>query len=461
MDSRYLLNRREMLKALGLLGTGAFLASCGPAGAPPEPAEAPAATSEPAATEQPAATEEPAAASGKKYDGVTLRMLTQAGTDYEAAFRAWSQTFTEQTGAQVEFEFAPWESLMPKVQADLASGSPQFDLFCNDIEFQYTIWPELEPINDFLSSSGYDMDGFFDPIYKYGEGIAGNTGVRYGLPVVSGVSVLFYRTDLIDTFPTTWADYEALLAEHTTDSMYGLSFAGVPAQLVKLFLARYWPLGDPLLTPDWKPLINGENGVQALTMLKEHKEKYVPPGVLAWDNPDAANAFLAGDVAVNEGWASFILPALDDPEKSKVVGNWAIAPYPEGGTGNFVQHNIVMLKNTQNKEAAFELMAFLSNPANAKTGALDFGMTPARKSVFNDPDVVAAKPFMPDYGEVLSRGKPFTPGVPQWLEMFIGVAEAASSALSDQATPQEALDDAAKKWEELIAQNPLDFEYQE
>ena len=169
MRHPHLYHRRDILKALGIMGAGSLLAACGPTGAPPAPAAAPAAAD--------------TAATGKKYDGVTLRMLTQAGTDYEPAFRAWSDQFTAETGAQVEFEFAPWETLMPKVQADLASGSPQFDLFCNDIEFQYTIWPELEPINDFLDASGYDMEGFFDPVYRYGEGIAGNTGVRYGLPV--------------------------------------------------------------------------------------------------------------------------------------------------------------------------------------------------------------------------------------------------------------------------------------
>ncbi len=447
MNRPYLYHRRDILKALGALGAGSLLAACGPTGAPPVAAPEPAAAD--------------SASPGKKYDGITLRMLTQAGTDYEPAFRAWSAQFTAETGAQVEFEFAPWETLMPKVQADLASGSPQFDLFCNDIEFQYTIWPELEPINDFLADSGYDMEGFFDPVYRYGEGIAGNTGIRYGLPVVSGVSVLFYRTDLIEAFPTTWADYDALLAAHTDGSMYGLSFAGVPAQLVKLFLARYWAQGEPLLTPDWQPLINGDNGVAALSLLKKHMTDYAPPGLLAWDNPDAANAFLAGDVAVNEGWAGFILPSLDDPEKSKVVGNWAIAPYPEGGTGNFVQHNIVMMKTSAHKEAAFDLMSALSNPQRAKEGVLDYGMTAARKSVFSDPDVVAAKPYMPDYSEVLSRGRPFTPGVPQWLEMFIGLAEGASAALSDQATPQEALDRVAEGWLELLAQNPLDFEYRE
>ncbi|MCB0108973.1 MAG: extracellular solute-binding protein, partial [Caldilineaceae bacterium] len=428
MGNQLYLNRRDMLKALGMLGAGSLAAACGPTGAPlPTPTSAPAAEGSSGAA---------AETTGKQYDGVTLRMLTQAGVAYEPAFTAWAAEFTEQTGAQVEFEFAAWETLMPKVQADLASGSPQFDLFCNDIEFQYTIWPQLEPINDFIDSTGYDMDGFFKPIYDYGAGIAGQEGVRYGLPVIAGVSVLFYRTDLIDTFPTTWADYETMLAAQTNGDQYGLSFAGVTAQLVKLFLARYWSQGDPLMTPDWQPLINSEKGVTALTMLKEHMANYAPPGILAWDNPEAANAFLSGQVAVMEGWGSFILPSLNDPAKSQVVDRWGIAPYPESGTGNVVQHNIVMLNTSQNKEAAFDLMAFLSDPAHAKAGVLEYNMDPARKTVYTDEEVVAERPYMPNYATVLEAGKPFTPGVPQWLEMFIAVGEGASKALSDQATPQ-------------------------
>jgi multiple sugar transport system substrate-binding protein len=449
-------SRRSMLKALGMLGVGTVAAACGPTGAPAPTAVAPAATEAAAPSSTEASTGD-----AMLYEGVTLHMLTQAGTAYEPAFVTWAEEFKEQTGATVEFEFAPWETLMPKVQADLASGSPQFDLFCNDIEFQYTIWPSLEPINDYLEAADFNMEGFFAPVYRYGEGIAGQTGVRYGLPITAGVSVLFYRTDLIETFPTTWDDYEALLAEQTNDETYGLAFAGVTAQLIKLFLARYWAQGDPLLTPDWQPLINSENGVKALTMLKEHMINYTPPGVLAWDNPDASNAFLAGDVAVLEGWGAFILPSLNDSTKSQVVDKWAIAPYPEGGSGNFTQHNVVMLNTSQNKQAAFDFMAYISSEDAAKRGVLEFGIDPARQTIYNDADVVADLPYMPAYAEVLEAGKPFAPGVPQWLEMFLAVGEAASKALADQATPQEALDEAAATWKEVLAQNPLDFEYQE
>ena len=185
-------------------------------------------------------------AQDRPYEGVTLRGLGLAGTAWNAAVEQFATEFEEETGAKVEWDFQPWEQTMPKLQADLAAGAAQYDFFCNDIEFQYTIYPSLMPINELIEESGYNMEGFFDPIYTYGEGVAGGQeGVRYGLPMRVGASWVFYRTDLISEFPTTWADYNALLAEQTNDDTFGLAFAGVPAQLVKLFLARYWSMGDP------------------------------------------------------------------------------------------------------------------------------------------------------------------------------------------------------------------------
>jgi multiple sugar transport system substrate-binding protein len=448
--TRYI-SRRDFLRQAAVVTAGLSAAACAP-GATQVPAPAPQTGAETAGA---------AVATGKKYEGVTLRMLTQAGAAYDPGFNDFATEFEDMTGAKVQIEWSPWESLMPKVQADLASGQPQFDIFANDVEFQYTIYPQLMPINDLIEQFNYNMDGFFPFVYNYGEGIAGQTGVRYGLPMIVGVSVVFYRTDLIPELPTTWEEYEAVLAANTGNGKHGLGFAGVTAQLVKLFLARYWSLGDPLLTPDWKPLINSDKGVQALEMLKEHMEKYAPPGILAWDNPDAAQAFLNGDIAVMEGWPGFILAKIDDPNQSNVVGKWRIGRYPEDGTGNVVQHNMVIFKTSQNPEAAFEFIAYCTGPATQKRSLLDYGMDVAREAVYTDSDVVAAKSFMPDYAEVLKAGKPFTPSVPQWLEMFLAIGEAASLASSGEATPKDALDEAAEKWEQLIAQAPLSFEYGE
>ena len=49
----------------------------------------------------------------------------------------------------------------------------------------------------------------------------------------------------------------------------------------------------------------------------------------------------------SRGWASFILPSLEDPELSQIAGNWFVADYPEGGTGNFTQHNMTIFNSTR------------------------------------------------------------------------------------------------------------------
>ena len=396
------------------------------------------------------------------YAGITLRGLGLAGTAWNPAVTAFATEFEAKTGAKVEWDFQAWEQTMPKLQADLSAGTATYDFFCNDIEFQYTIYPSLLPINDLIASSGYDMDGFFDPIAKYGEGVAGGQAdVRYGLPIRVGASWVFYRTDLIPTFPTTWDEYHALLGNLTTGGKYGLAFAGVPAQLVKLFLARFWSKGGALLDADWNPTINSEIGVAALQSLIDASKQYAPPGILAWDNTDASNAFLNGDVAVLEGWASFILPSLDDPNASKIAGNWSVAKYPENGTGNFTQHNFAIFNTTKNAQAAFDYIAYCTGADNALRVLNEFKEESPRKTAWLDPTVTAAQPYLATVVEAYDVGRPFTPGLPQWLELFIGLAEGLSAALSDQKSAQDALDDTAENWETTIKQAPPDWKYAE
>jgi ABC-type glycerol-3-phosphate transport system substrate-binding protein len=180
MPDRTQLNRRQILKLFGYGAGAAALNACGAAPATLASTAAPDAVAAPTAGAAAAPTAVAASGGAKKYDGVTLRMLTQAGTDYEPALKMLAQNFQNETGAKVEMEFAAWETLMPKVQADLASGSPQFDLFANDVEFQYTIYPNLLPINDLLKQANYPMDGYFPLITKYGEGFAGQTACATG-----------------------------------------------------------------------------------------------------------------------------------------------------------------------------------------------------------------------------------------------------------------------------------------
>ena len=428
------MSRRDLFKYVGVGAAGAALTACAPGTG--------------------------GTTGGKKYAGKKIRMLSQGGAGYEKALTQYGKEFEEQTGCKVEFDWAPWENLMPKLQADLASGSPQLDIFCNDREFQYTVWPELLPLDDLIKKYNYDMNGFLKPVYNFGQGIAGQK-VRFGLPVAPGVSVIFYRTDLIPQFPTTWADYEKLLVDMKEKTgKPPLGFAGVAAQLVKAFWARYWSMKQPNISKDWKVLIANDTGVKAATMLYDFYKKYTPQGMLAWDNPDGCNAFKAGDIVVLESWPGFCLEGFEASD-SKVKGKWSMSPYPEGGSGNYVEHNMVILKKSKNPDAAFEFIAYCTDLTRSKRSAIEFKVDPAREAVYDDSEVKSKSPWMPAYKNVLNAGLvPFF-GIPYWLEMFIALAEGLSTILAEKATPKAALSDVAAKWEKLIKDSPLNFEYNE
>ena len=91
----------------------------------------------------------------------------------------------------------------------------------------------------------------------------------------------------------------------------------------------------------------------------------------------------------------------------------------------------------------------------------EFAEESPRKEIWTSEETLETQPYLSTVVEAYDVGKPFTPGLPQWLELFIGLAEGLSAGMSEQRSIQEALDDTAEKWAELIEQAPPEFEYSE
>jgi maltose-binding protein MalE len=401
--------------------------------------------------------------SGKKYEGIELRIMVHAGSTGETPIAEFAEEFSEKTGAKVSIETVAFENVLTKLMASIEAGEKGYDIYYSNPEFAYTLWPNLLPLSAFIEKFNYDTTGWFESAIKYGQGIGDDPNERYTIPASMVVAPVFYNTEMIPEYPTTWEDYNDILAANTNPpDKYGLAVAGVPVQTVRQFYARFWSLGDPLLTPDWKPLINNENGVKALEMLKDTFDNYVPEGVLGWDNPDAGAAFANGLCATYEGWTGNVLTYLNNPAENKIGDNWAVTSYPENGTGNMTDNSFAILKNTSNPDVAFEFIADFTNRENSKRWAIEYGLESPIKSIYDDPEVQAAQPWFAGYKAALDVAKPAFWRVPQWVELFIPTGEIVSKYLSGEITDaQLALDQLAGMWEESIKRAPLDFEYQE
>ena len=196
------------------------------------------------------------------YDGVVLRLLTTELASYLDVLHANARDFESATGARVEIhaigEYHCWYYLLPLARVDAESPEPQFDLFLDDHEFQYSLLPQLLPLDDLIKRFNYDTSGFLDPVHRFGDILPGQPEQTYGLPFRARVPMVFYRTDWIDEFPDSWEEFDRVLADNTGGERYGLGFEGVHyahpfcryEELSKMFFARYWSLGDPLLTPE-------------------------------------------------------------------------------------------------------------------------------------------------------------------------------------------------------------------
>lgn len=413
------------------------------------------------ASRAPAATPTQVPPPKKQYEGITMAMLMQSGVAEEKPMKAVAETFFAETGCKIEIDTESWGNLAAKIQADLASGAPRYALFMNNPFFAYPIYDKLVPLDDYIKKYNYDMAGLFEPAYKYDLMVDPRSPKRYVMPIRFSTSPLWYRTDIVKEFPTTWKGYEELLAANTGGGKYALAVAGVKVQLVKYFFARYWSQGVSTISPDWKVLINGPEGVKALQMVKDHITKYAPPGVLAWDNPDADNAFLAGNAVVLESWGHTVPATVDNPEKSKIAGKWSLAPYPENGTANISEHCFFIFKSAKSVDAAFDFVARASSTANAKKMAIEHGVMSARKVVWTDPAVVAKRPYFPAFAKVIDRAKMPHAALPMAGELFNMLGEGCSLAVSGQMTVRAALDQTAANWTKSLSAMTFDYKYQE
>jgi ABC-type glycerol-3-phosphate transport system substrate-binding protein len=398
-------------------------------------------------------------------EGSSVRLLGQAGSGEEPAIKDFAAEFQELTGTRVDIAPQPWDTLMTKIQADLAAGAPTFDVFWSDLEFAYTVWPVLLPLNDFIEASGYPMDGFFPSVANYGLGIGGQGDARFGLPIMTDTQLMWYRPSLVgDAFPTTWDDFDHLMADLTAGDQYGLGNSGVVAQGIGRFLGRYWSIpGARLLDEDWTPLINGEEGVFAMEQYKRQALAYSPPGFQAWEYTDALNAYLTGQVAVHEGWPEVALPSVTDPDRSTLGDDWGAAAYPEGGSTQLVQHNLILFNHATDPQAAFDFMAYCTNREQSARIITDYRVDSPRRDVWEEvlPADPVAQKFFPGWSDAMTVARPFARGLPQWIELFIAIGEAVSNVLAETQTAQEALDETARRWQASIDQAKPDFPYEE
>src|SRR4029079_9863041 len=178
--------------------------------------------------------------------------------------------------------------------------------------------------------------------------------------------------------------------------------------------------------------------------------KYSPPGYASFNADDVGAHLLQGTAAMSINWPAWI-SAFSDESKSKVIGKIEFTTLPgaakpgQAEIGNWL---IAIPRYSQNAEAAMDFLLWGTSGGHMKRSA-ERGNPPTRKSLFQDPQLVAKFPAYPVQLRSLETSRP-RPRTSQWNEIENAFGIFLSKANSGELSPAEAMNQANAEIEKIL-----------
>ena len=439
----------------------------------------------------------------KDYSDITLNILTHEKPVMGEPTEIHARQFEQLTGAKINITFVPFGKLYQELQLGLKTGK-------YDIVFYGSLWiadivENLEPIPDEMINSNQ-----FQDVLKHYKMISKWEDKYYQVPIDGDRHYFQYRTDIMNDknlqnkffemknkkllIPKTWEDVLEI-----TDFFYKSkpkkykSIDGIIEinDLNDLLFSQFIKHAAPYAKhPDcikgfyfdhetMKPLINTPGFVQALEDFIA-LQKYYPLSKKQYKLSDVIESFGNGKVIFSDCWDDPFIKAMETNSKIKNKVNITLSPGSRKVWNNNTQqwnnfpevNNVpyfawgwtsAISKKSENKNAAFDYLGFFANNENhfSDLAIGRFGINPCRHS---DLDVNFwiekagwEKSVAENYVKILKqmfehKNKILDLRIYNSRQYMQALSVAVYRAITDRETPQEALDEVAKRWQQLTKQ---------
>lgn len=359
----------------------------------------------------------------------------QPGGVHQSVVELWNQ---ENPDNPVRIEVLPDAADQQREQQalQLDAGESTFDILGMDViwtgEYSENGWLEsLEDVRGEIEAAS--LPGPFESATWGGE--------LWAAPYNTNAGFLYYRTDLVDTPPTTWDDMCSTAQAVAEDEGIG-GFIGQGAQyegFVVNWLEYYWGAGGELFNDDQSQVVFDVNlAMQATEFMADAMNTCYAPGFNTAQEEEGRNLFQSGDAVFMRNWP-YVYSIIQDTPDSPANGNFDIAPLPtftgQGTISALGGFNLAVSAFSDNKEAAKDFVVWAAtNQAPQEMLATEGSVPPTMASVYED---LADDPVMALLGEVLPDAKPRPPS-PSWNEISVEMQQALFPAVNGDADPQGA-----------------------
>ena len=360
----------------------------------------------------------------------------------------------------INLEYVNSDNALTKATVALQGGKQP------DISYQYgtnmpqlVSAPKLVDLTQRVQDPSFDWNDFFE-----GErAVATVDGRVLGIPALVDNLAIVYNKDLFAKagLPTpspdwTWDDVRTA-AKAITDpanKIFGLVFPADGSEtMVWQYEAMLWEAGGDILNADnTQAAFNSAAGVRAATMLQQMQQD----GSLYLDyHPDSGqygNLFNSGNIGmlITGPWDLSGFPDVN-------YGVQQMPSFDPGGSHITIAgpDNWVIFDNgPDNVNASWAFLKFMADPQNVLKDDLATSHLPIRSSVEQLPGFALFDKKYPGVGTFAENLKNVTkarPQIEQYPEVSSDLGQALVSILQGQASPQDALDQAATQANGVLA----------
>ncbi|MDF0699633.1 ABC transporter substrate-binding protein [Rhizobium sp. MC63] len=325
--------------------------------------------------------------------------------------------FEKETGNQVKLVTMPSSSSeqFSQYRLWLAAGNKDIDVYQTDV-----IWaPQLADQFIDLKEATKDVAGQFFPSIIASQTVNGRL---VALPLFTDAPALFYRKDLLEKYgkqpPKTWDEMAATAKEVQEKErqvgqkdlwgyvFQGNSYEGLTCNALEWVKSSG---GGQIVEPDGTISINNEKAAAALDRAKSWIGTISPPGVLAYQEEESRGVWQTGNAVFMRNWPYAY--SLGNGADSAVKGKFDVMTLPVAAAGDKPSStlggwNLAVSKYSEKQDAAIALVKFMASKEVQKARAVELSNLPTLTDLYDDKDVAAAQPFMPNWKPIFQDAVP-------------------------------------------------------
>ncbi|CCU80118.1 Maltose/maltodextrin ABC transporter, substrate binding periplasmic protein MalE [Halanaerobium saccharolyticum subsp. saccharolyticum DSM 6643] len=329
--------------------------------------------------------------------------------------------------------------------------SSEVDVYTVDVVWPGILADHLIDFNDYGAEK--IVDKHFDAI------VENNTldGRLIAMPWYTDGGLLYYRTDLLEEYgydapPKTWDKLEEMAAtiqagerEKGNQDFWGFlwqgnAYEGLTCDALEWVASHN---GGQIVNSNKEITIYNDQAIKAIDRAASWVGEISPPSVTGLQEESSRHIWQNGNAAFIRNWP--YIYSLGNSEDSAIKGKFDVSPLPGDEPGMSASTlggwQLAVSKYSQNKEAAADVAMFMASEKAQKYRAIEESYNPTIKSLYEDEEVLAARPFFEDlYGVFMNAvPRPSTVTAPNYNEVSTSFFQSVHSVLNGEQEAAEAL----------------------